>query len=71
MFKKRPARWAAVAVTLGMLFEIGYGGGCYNLATQSVTNSIMPCAIFDCSGGFLGGAIDPCNPNTPIFNNCP
>lgn len=71
MFKKRSTLWVAVALTVSSLFAVGYGGGCYNLATQSITDSIRPCGIFDCSNGLLGGALNPCNPNSQIFVGCP
>lgn len=71
MLTKKSRFLAAVAVCLSSLFAIGYDGGCYNLATQSVMDSIVPCKIFDCSGGILGGAINPCNPLNPVFNGCP
>jgi hypothetical protein len=45
------------------------------LATEGVTTSIDFCYIFDCQGGFLGGAIQPCgDPTTTaddIFVDCP
>ena len=71
MFTKRSRLLAALAVCMGSLFAIGYDGGCYNLITQSATRSIVPCQIFDCVNGFLGGAINPCNPLNPVFNGCP
>lgn len=75
MFTIRRARWVAVAMTLSSLFAIGYGGGCYNLVTQSAVDAISPCGIFDCSGGLLGGAINLCgvpgDPSDDILADCP
>jgi len=71
MLSKRSRFLAALALCIGSLFATGYDGGCYNLATQSIMDSIVPCAIFDCTGGLLGGAINPCNPLNPVFNGCP
>ena len=73
MFTERFRLRAVLALCMGSLFAfaIGYDGGCYNLATESLMDSIVPCAIFDCTGGLLGGAINPCNPNNPIFVGCP
>ncbi len=73
MFTKRSRLRAVLAVCMGTLFAfaIGYDGGCYNIASQSFMDSIVPCAVFDCSGGMLGGAINPCNPLNPVFNGCP
>jgi hypothetical protein len=62
-------------MTVSSLFGMGYGGGCYNLASQGLTDMIVPCGIFDCSGGLLGGAISLCgvagNPNDDIVAGCP
>ena len=75
MFRMRRARWVAVAMTVSSLFAIGYGGGCYSLATQGFTDSIVPCGIFDRSGGLLGGAINLCgvagDPTDDIVAGCP
>jgi hypothetical protein len=73
MLARRFRLRTVLAVCIGTLFSfaIGYDGGCYNIATKSVMSSIVPCQIFDCVNGFLGGAINPCNPLSPVFNGCP
>jgi hypothetical protein len=75
MFRIRRARWVAVAMTVSSLFAVGYGGGCYNLGTQSAIDAIVPCGIFDCSGGLLGGALNLCgvagDPTDDVVAGCP
>jgi hypothetical protein len=71
MLTKKSRFLATVAICLSSLFAVGYGGGCYNLATTSAMRSIVPCKIFDCTGGLLNGAINPCNPNNPVLVGCP
>lgn len=73
MFKMKAVTWAMIAV--GSLMAIGVDGGCWNLGTNGLMQSINPCGIIDCSGGLLGGAIDPCglpgDPTDDLFVGCP
>ncbi len=75
MFRKKSAFLAAVALTVGSLFSagtgVGYGGGCASLAATSAMRSIVPCGIFDCSNGILGGAVNLCQPGNNVLNGCP
>ncbi len=73
--KKRSALLAAAALTVGSLFTsgtgVGYGGGCFNLASTAFMHSLVPCGIFDCSNGILGGAINLCQPGNNVLVGCP
>ncbi len=63
------------AVTIGALFVQGVEGGCWNIDTQALMTSIQPCAIFNCTTGLFGGAINLCgqpgNPADDVVTGCP
>jgi hypothetical protein len=38
---------------------------------ESVLTATDFCFIFDCQSGILGGTIDPCSGENPLFADCP
>lgn len=72
----RGLRWLMAALMAGTLFQVTCTGQdnafitLPRLGTEGVLTSIDFCYIFDCQGGFLGGAIQPCGQN-PLLVDCP
>jgi hypothetical protein len=73
--------WLATGAVGAILFQTGpcttannAVGGFPRFYQNGVLSSVDFCYIFDCQGGFLGGAVqvcDPTDPNQDIFVDCP
>lgn len=72
----RGMRWLVAVLMTGTLAQVTCTGAdnAYitvpRLATEGVMTSVDFCHIFDCQGGFFGGAIQPCGQN-PLLVDCP
>jgi hypothetical protein len=73
-----PGGWRRVAILLALVL----GGtmlldtsGCVTFAGSDALQAVDFCAIFDCTGGFLGGVINPCGDPTTrdddLLLDCP
>ena len=64
---------AAISVLAASgILTSGPGTGCISgYITDSTFVTTDFCFIFDCQNGILGGTIDPCTPQDPLFADCP
>jgi len=49
----------------------GPGSSCSSYVGQTSFVDLDFCFIFDCQNGILGGTIDPCTTQDPLFEDCP
>ncbi len=61
---------AALVAGGGLLFAAP-NTGCLSFMAESAVEATDFCFIFDCQNGILGGTIDPCSGDNPLFADCP
>lgn len=66
----RIAALVAIAAGGGYLLT-GPNTGCMSFMAESTITAADFCFIFDCQNGILGGTIDPCSGEQPLFADCP
>lgn len=67
---RRLAVLAGIAAGGGFLLT-GPNTGCMSFMAKSAVTATDFCFIFDCQNGILGGTIDPCSGEQPLFADCP
>ena len=67
---RRIAALVALAAGGGFLLAGPYTG-CMSFIGESALTATDFCFIFDCQSGILGGTIDPCSGDQPLFADCP
>lgn len=67
---RRLAALVAIAAGGGYLLT-GPNTGCVSFMAESAVTATDFCFIFDCQNGILGGTIDPCSGERPLFADCP
>ena len=71
--QRRSIRMGLLCLTAGTVFQLF--GTCAQSVGQAALMTIDPCAILDCTGGILNGALNPCgvvgDTSDDIFVKCP
>lgn len=63
---------AAISVLAASgILTSGPGTTCSSFVGESTFVDLDFCFIFDCQNGILGGTIDPCAADDPLFVDCP